>query len=305
MAETPEQAVQSSPPARRLRIRAAQISDVGLVRTENQDFAVLTSPDEERQSKLTGRLMLVADGMGGHRGGATASRIAAQTVKDEVLAGDSGQPGASLVRALERANSRVFAEAQQNPDLRGMGTTCSAILTHEGRGYLAHIGDSRVYLIRDAAIQQLTEDHSLVASMVREGLLSQKEAEIHPRKNILQRSMGVTERVEIDVPDPVELRPGDAFILCSDGLHGVVSREEMLEISSLDVDQAARELVNRAIDRGAPDNVTVIVAKVEEEPPAESAVARGARLFKWILFFAAVTAAAVAAYWLLAPPVSG
>jgi serine/threonine protein phosphatase PrpC len=129
--------------------------------------------------------------------------------------------------------------------------------------WFAHVGDSRIYMIRDGAIKQLTEDHSLVASMVREGLLTSTEAENHPRRNVLQRSMGVGEDVEIDVSGPFPVQEGDVFILCSDGLHGLVKEAELLEIAtSLPLEATANEYVRRALDRGAPDNVTVIVARI-------------------------------------------
>ncbi|MEA2488512.1 MAG: family protein phosphatase [Acidobacteriota bacterium] len=238
-------------------------SDVGLVRSENQDFGALTTPQEERDGHPGGRLLIVADGMGGHRGGATASRLAAETVKAQYLGSETSDIRQALHESLTRANARIYSEAQANPDLRGMGTTTSVLAVRGDHGWLAHVGDSRIYLVRGEEIRQLTDDHSLVASMVREGLLTPREAETHPRRNVLQRSMGVAEDVEIDVLGPLELQVGDTFILCSDGLHGVVKEEELLEVASQPIDDAADELLRRALQRGAPDNVTVIVARVE------------------------------------------
>jgi PPM family protein phosphatase len=249
---------------RRLVLRVVQKSDVGLVRTENQDFAILSSP-EEANTADRGRLMVVADGMGGHRGGATASRMAATIIKQEYLNGDFSDPAAALKRALQMANEQIFIEAQTNPELRGMGTTCSALVVRGEEAYFAHVGDSRIYLVRNDQINQLTQDHSLVASMVREGLITSEEAEVHPRRNVLQRSMGVVPEVEIDVSAPFPVQPGDIFILCSDGLHGLVRDLEMKEVVKLPLDTVASEFVRRAIERGAPDNVTVIVARVEQE----------------------------------------
>ncbi|HUO84267.1 MAG TPA: protein phosphatase 2C domain-containing protein, partial [Thermoanaerobaculia bacterium] len=159
-----------------------------------------------------------------------------------------------------------FAESQANPDLRGMGTTCSAIVIRDGRAWFAHVGDSRIYLMRGGEIRPLTEDHSLVASMVREGLLTPEEAEVHPRRNVLQRSMGVAGDVEVDVSPEMALEPGDLLVLCSDGLYGLVKEKEIGDIlsSSRDIDGAADELVQRALDRGAPDNVTVIVSSIDD-----------------------------------------
>ncbi|HEX2120350.1 MAG TPA: Stp1/IreP family PP2C-type Ser/Thr phosphatase [Thermoanaerobaculia bacterium] len=247
-------------------MRAVLRTDTGLVRSENQDFGACTTPDEEKSSHPGGRLLIVADGMGGHRGGATASRLAAETVKAQYLGSETADVPTALRDSLSRANARIYSEAQSNPELRGMGTTTSVLAVRNGEGWLAHVGDSRIYLVRGESIRQLTEDHSLVATMVREGLLTTAEAETHPRRNVLQRSMGVAEDVEIDVAGPIELREGDTFILCSDGLHGVVKEEELREVAAMPIDAAADEFLRRALARGAPDNVTVIVARVEPAP---------------------------------------
>lgn len=249
------------PPAKPLVVEVVQISDVGLVRTENQDFAILSSPERELSSSGRGRLMVVADGMGGHRGGATASKLAATTIRDAFAENESADVADSLRGAMNLANARIFHESQTNVDLRGMGTTCSALVIRDSNGYIGHVGDSRIYRVRDGAIEQLTEDHSLVATMVKEGLLTSQEAEVHPRRNVLQRSMGVGEEVDIDVTGPFEVLPRDTFILCSDGLHGLVKEPEILQIAAKPIEEAASEYVKRAIERGAPDNVTVIVAR--------------------------------------------
>lgn len=265
-----EQASSEAVPQRHLAVRAVLRTDVGLVRSENQDFGTYTTATEESSSHPGGRLLIVADGMGGHRGGATASRLAGETVKTQYLDSETTDIPTALRESLARANARIFSEAQSNPELRGMGTTTSVLAVRDHHGWLAHVGDSRIYLVRDGQIKQLTDDHSLVATMVREGLLTSQEAETHPRRNVLQRSMGVAEDVEIDVRGPFELREGDTFILCSDGLHGVVKEPELLEISAGTIEEAADEFLRRALERGAPDNVTVIVARVEatnEAPP--------------------------------------
>lgn len=249
----------------RLVVRAVLRTDVGKLRSENQDFGTFTTPDEEAGRQPGGRLMIVADGMGGHRGGATASRLAAETVKAQYLGGENQDIPAALRDALIRANTRIFHEAQSNPDLRGMGTTTSALVIREGKGWFAHVGDSRIYLVRGDDIRQLTDDHSLVATMVREGLLTSQEAENHPRRNVLQRSMGVGEEVEVDVRGPLDLQDGDTFILCSDGLHGVVNESELKEVAGLPLEEAADQFIKRALERGGPDNITVIVARVERD----------------------------------------
>jgi protein phosphatase len=207
-------------------------------------------------------LFIVADGMGGHRGGATASRMAAETVKAQYLGSETKDVAAALQDALTRANARVFSESQTNPELRGMGTTTSALVIRGTQAWFAHVGDSRIYMVRGDDVKQLTEDHSLVATMVREGLLTAKEAETHPRRNVLQRSIGVGEEVEVDVRGPIELQENDTFVLCSDGLHGLVKENEIKDIAKLSIQQAANDFVKLALERGAPDNVTVIVARV-------------------------------------------
>lgn len=247
---------------RRLIVQAVLKTDVGKVRSENQDFGVLTTAQEEARSQAGGRLLIVADGMGGHRGGATASRLATETVKAHYLNTASSDVASTLHEAVTLANASVFAQSQSNPDLRGMGTTTSALVIRGNQGWFAHVGDSRIYMIRGDAIKQLTEDHSLVATMVREGLLTSQEAANHPRRNVLQRSIGVGEDVEVDVRGPMEVQENDTFILCSDGLHGLVKEEEMARIATLPLPQAANEFVKLALERGAPDNVTVIVARV-------------------------------------------
>ena len=259
-----EQASSESVPQRHLVIRAALRTDVGLVRSENQDFGTYTTAEEEKESHPGGRLLIVADGMGGHRGGATASRLAAETVKAQYLGSETQDIPAALKESLLRANARIFSEAQSNPELRGMGTTTSVLAVRGDRGWLAHVGDSRIYHVRGGEIQQLTDDHSLVATMVREGLLTSAEAENHPRRNVLQRSMGVAEEVEVDVRGPIEIEVGDVFILCSDGLHGLVKENELKEIAQKPIEAAADEFLRKALERGAPDNVTVIVARVED-----------------------------------------
>jgi protein phosphatase len=271
--ETATSVVSSTP----LVVRAVLRTDVGRVRSENQDFGSVTTPPEAG-GHAGERLMIVADGMGGHRGGATASRIAGETVKSQYEGSGTDDIAAALRDAMTRANTRIFSEAQTNADLRGMGTTTSALLVRGNQAWLAHVGDSRIYLVRGDAISQLTDDHSLVAVMVREGLLTSKEAENHPRRNVLQRSMGVSEEVDIDVRGPFDLQELDTFVLCSDGLHGVVKPDEIKDIAlkATSIEEAADAMVNLALERGAPDNVTVIVARAERADGEKTVVDRGA-----------------------------
>lgn len=280
-------------------VRVAQRSDVGRVRAENQDHSAIQTAGGHRA------LLIVADGMGGHRGGATASRLATQTLIERLDGLDPADPSAALREAFVAANETILQQSQQSVDLRGMGTTCSAMLILDGRAWIGHVGDSRIYRVRDGVAEQLTADHSLVASMVREGLLSQHEADVHPRRNVLQRSVGVIADVEIDVSEPIDVQEGDTFILCSDGLHGLVRPEEMVsELEGRTEEEAAERLVNLALERGAPDNVTVIVSRAErQEVPSSSADAsgsdgasepqRGSGWTGWVILLALVAAAVV------------
>lgn len=247
-----------------LPFHVALRSDVGKVRSENQDFGLITDPSEWDPSE--GILMIVADGMGGARGGATASRMAAETIRDSFLQQRQGETSAALVAAIRQANQRVFTAAQANQELRGMGTTITALVVRGERGWTAHVGDSRIYRLRDGQAEQLTEDHSIVATMVRQSLLTPEEAASHPRRNVLERSVGVAETVEIDHRDEFEILEGDTFLLSSDGLHGVVPPEAIAGAMALPVEEAAERCVRLALQAGAPDNVTVLVCRAGEEP---------------------------------------
>jgi PPM family protein phosphatase len=235
-------------------------SDVGRVRVVNEDSC-------GSYLRADGaRLLVVADGMGGHRGGATASREALAAIadsfnerSDESSYPASLDPAEALRQAIERANAGVFAMSQEDPELAGMGTTVVAfLLDATGRGTVAHVGDSRAYRLRGGRLEALTTDHSVVAEMLRRGVLTAEEAAYHPRRNEILRSVGVLEVVEVEVT-PVEVAGGDWFLLCSDGLCGVVSDAEIEEVlvHATPAEAAVDALVDLANDCGGPDNVTV------------------------------------------------
>jgi protein phosphatase len=209
--------------------------------------------------------MMVADGMGGHAGGATASRVAVETVSS-VVASSQLAPDVTLRAALEAANRVVHGEAQRNRDLAGMGTTgVAALFSADGVAIVANVGDSRAYRLRDGAFEQITLDHSLVAEMRRRGLITEEEALVHPRRNEVLRSLGVEPDVVVDLHQ-LDLRPGDLFLLCSDGLSGVVRDAEIAEVVRREPPaQAVRTLVDFANSRGGPDNVTVQIARIHGE----------------------------------------
>lgn len=241
---------------RALQIETASLTDVGHVRAQNED-----SCDEFEGTQGT-RLLVVADGMGGHRGGATASRVAVETI-GRVFAEGCDPPDAMLRHAFETANRGVFELAAETPGLLGMGTTCVALLLEPGEGgWVAHVGDSRAYRMRDGCLESLTADHSVVAELERRGVVTPEEARVHPRRNELLRSIGVGHTVDVELA-PVSVEKGDRFLLCSDGLCGVV-REREIEAVLRDgpLDECARQLVDLANGYGGPDNVTVQLAAV-------------------------------------------
>ncbi|MBU6364276.1 MAG: Stp1/IreP family PP2C-type Ser/Thr phosphatase [Acidobacteria bacterium] len=230
-------------------IELASASDVGKVRSDNQDRDLLAPP-----------LIAVADGMGGHLGGGTAAGMAVDALRG---VGSTTDPTA-LLGALKDANRAIAQAAMGDPDLTGMGTTATAALLEGGILYLVHVGDSRAYLIRDGRIIQVTQDHSVVAEMVRRGTLSADAAESHPARHVITRALGVDADIDIDALR-VDLEPGDVVLLCTDGLSGPVPNDEMLEVveSSATLEVAAGELVQRANAAGGPDNVTVVLARVD------------------------------------------
>ena len=237
-------------------IATASRTDVGVRRAANEDFLA----EFERPSR--GQLLVVADGMGGHRGGATASRLCVETI-GEVFQRSTESPERFLADVLEAANDSVRNAAAADPELRRMGTTVALLLfTPEGEAWVAHVGDSRVYRMRDGVIEPLTEDHSVVGAMVRRGILTEEEAARHPRRNEVLRCIGTHADPLPDI-ESVDVRGGDRFVLCSDGLCGQLVDSEIARIlQDESLDAAAQGLVDAANAAGGVDNVTVVVAAV-------------------------------------------
>jgi protein phosphatase len=239
-------------------------TDLGLKRAQNEDSHGAWIPPTAEERRRRGTLVVVADGMGGSRAGEVASRLAVETVLRCYREGPGVDPLEELHHAVEAANRVVHRESSEHPELAGMGTTCTAVVLREADAYVAHVGDSRAYLIQDGRIRQLTRDHSLVAQLVREGQLTPEQAKVDPRRNVVTRSVGVGARVEIDAEhEPGVLRPGDTVLVCSDGLHGVVADEELeAAANTADMEQACRDAIALANRRGGPDNITLVVARV-------------------------------------------
>ena len=237
-------------------------SDVGLVRLSNQD------------SGFAGRfLMVVADGMGGHAGGDVASHVVIRQMLELDRPFDSPEKARKVLRdELLKINALLIGAVVERPELAGLGTTVSVLLRVGNKAVIAHIGDSRIYLLRKGKLEQMTEDHTYVQRLVDSGRITEEEALVHPRRSVLLRVLGdVDARPEIDTLI-VPIAPGDRWMLCSDGLCGVVRADEMRDelMKHADTSEAAEALVAASMRLGAPDNVTVVVMDDREEPAVES-----------------------------------
>lgn len=249
----------------------AALSDIGLRRSNNQDsFTVVMAGSGDAWARR-GHLFMVADGMGAHAAGELASKMACDTVPltYEKEIERTEPPPLALRKAIEDANNRIHSRGQANLDFRGMGTTASVLLLLPQGALIAHVGDSRVYRLRGDRFEQLSFDHSLVWEMMAAGKFREDQVPGYIPKNIITRSLGPSPQVEVDLEGPWPLVPGDTFLLCSDGLSGQVSDEEMgAVLTAFSPSEAVRVLIDLANLRGGPDNISVIVARVKGTPQA-------------------------------------
>ncbi len=256
-----------------MTVSARGMSDVGRKRDHNEDSLLL---DAELG------LYIVADGMGGHQGGGTASRLAVETIRDDLRAARerdgsllafSGPLEQSPLRevlrgAVERACRSIYQAAQGAPELQGMGTTVTALVVGPENAFVAHVGDSRCYLVRGDGIYQISEDHSLVNEQLKAGAITPEEARTSRFRNIITRSVGFEEQVAVDLLG-LELASGDRLVVCCDGLSNLVEDQEIRDIvTTSPLEEAPRRLVDLANDRGGDDNITVIVLHVDGTPRA-------------------------------------
>lgn len=234
----------------RARQRWAALSDIGRTRTHNED-SVLAEPP----------LFVVADGLGGHEAGEIASAIAVQTVRDHAPRRADAH---ALARAVRAANTAVLRAAREGIGRTGMGTTMTAALIEGGRIVLAHVGDSRAYLLHDGALQPVSEDHSMVADMVRRGQITDADARVHPNRSVITRALGTDSNLVVDTYE-VQASTGDRLLLCSDGLSGMLVDEQIAEILSAyrDPGTAAHALIDAANEAGGQDNISVVVVDIE------------------------------------------
>ncbi len=251
-----------------LRVKACGLSDVGMTRVHNEDCFAL---EPGRQ------LFVVADGMGGHSHGEIASRIAVDTIRDFVVAGNGAGTAAmasesrlrphshTLASAIRLAHGKVLSAIGRDARLQGMGTTVAGVLVDGSVAAVAHVGDSRVYRARGGELELLTQDHTWVNEQVVAGFLSEEQARVHPLKNVVTRALGGESDVDVDVRE-VQLAPGDVYLLCSDGLTTMLSDAEIARhlLARRPLEETCQRLVQDANAHGGLDNITIVLLSVEE-----------------------------------------
>ena len=247
------------------QVAAGILSDVGCAREINEDRGRYFNPGDAELIERRGVLLLVADGVGG----SFAGEIASQTAVDVIARVYYEHPGddveSALVQSFQEANREIYAAAEKNPDLTGMGTTCSALVLRGGAAISAHVGDSRLYLVRNGDIYLMTADDSVVGSLVKHGLISREEARRHPDKNVIVSALGGNPEIAVSIwKEPLPVRIGDKFVVCSDGLSDLVEDNEIKDavLSSAPV-EACNKLIALAKERGGYDNITVGILGIQ------------------------------------------
>ncbi|HEY0867110.1 MAG TPA: Stp1/IreP family PP2C-type Ser/Thr phosphatase [Fimbriimonas sp.] len=265
---TAEYAANQLAPAQALRVRTrvslACKTDLGRVRENNEDKFEYFVPEDEGTLASRGQVFVVCDGMGGHAAGQIASELTAKTFIDVYLHHPSESETTAMEAAVMAANRFVLDNARAFPQRRGMGTTLSALILLQDRAWVVQVGDSRVYRLRDGELEMLSHDHTFVEESVRMGTMSREEAEAHPYKHVLTRAIGVEDGFRPDI-DPFDLRQGDLYLLCSDGLINHVGDEQITDILRSNCpSEAAWKLVGAALLGGGSDNATVLIVRVDE-----------------------------------------
>lgn len=248
-------------------VKVAELTHVGMRRANNQDsYAVMVAESADRFQRR-GHLFVVADGMGAHAAGELASKIASEQIAMRYISSQNKDVGQAIGEAVHQANTAIFDRGQSNPDFHNMGTTASSLVLCGGKGYVAHVGDSRVYRLRKGVLEQLTFDHSLVWEMEATGQVDRDSplGKAIP-KNVITRSLGPGKYVLVDLEGPFDVKLGDRFLLCSDGLTGQIEDDDLgVLMDCLSIDKIAPVLIDLANLRGGPDNITVVVVDVTDE----------------------------------------
>ena len=235
-------------------------TDIGKAREKNQDYYYVSEENDEP------KIYILADGMGGYKGGEVASKLATESVKKYIQSNfdsiikDKESILKLIASAVEYANMVVYEKSKETQELEGMGTTLEVCLIYNNKAYIGHVGDSRVYRIRNEVIRKLTKDHSYVQQLIEDKKITREEAKTHPKKNMITRALGCTPYVEPDLRAR-NFEKGDIFILCSDGLTNMVEEKQIYEIIKEDIQMAAERLVDEANQAGGYDNITVIIIK--------------------------------------------
>jgi serine/threonine protein phosphatase PrpC len=245
-------------------VELAGMSDIGCQRENNEDQYAYWEPAADEEFARKGRLAIVADGMGGHEGGQEASRIAVETIQEIFAETPAGDPQSLLLAGFRTAHERILQYAVGHPELHGMGTTATAIALLDHQLFYAHVGDSRLYLVRGANISRVTHDHSYVGRLVETGVISSAEAETHPQRHILTAALGAGEELSPEIPpNPIALQKGDVLVLCTDGLWSLLTETEIHNVvAGSDPAEACQTLIQMTKARGGPDNITVQVIRV-------------------------------------------
>jgi serine/threonine protein phosphatase PrpC len=236
---------------------------VGMKKQENQDYHAWHSPED---SSKKGILLALADGMGGRYGGAKASKIAVDVLIETYYKDMSHSISKSLEKAFQKANEAVSARGRTDINLAGMASTLTAVVLKPDKMHYAHVGDSRGYIIYKNEIKQFTADHSFVADLIKAGQITKEEAETHPERNIITRAIGLESKLIVDAPaKPQAIKKDQYILLCCDGLHGVVSNEEIMSAvyEYKEPELICEKLVEKANEHGGPDNITVMIARVD------------------------------------------
>lgn len=246
-----------------LSITFASCTHIGLTRRDNQDYCGKAPADNNDLNATKGQLFLIADGMGGHLGGQEASRMAVELIIDGYFSDFDKTISKPLERAFKKANLQIYLKAKKTAKLKGMGTTCTALVFKNNKAHLVHVGDSRAYRINGHKIVQLTQDHSRVAELFRNGVLTKKEARRHPERNILNRYLGAKPTLKVDLIKDIPLRAGDYFLLCTDGISRIKDKEIHQFVVSSPPEQACQKLIELANKRGGEDNVTLQIIQIK------------------------------------------
>ncbi len=240
-------------------------SDIGMVRTENQDSFGKFPADNLDPYLDKGQLFIVADGIGGHAGGKEASSLAVETIKNIYFNSGSDNTGSSLRTAIETANKAIHDKAKTSEKFGRMGTTSSVLVLKNNLATIGQVGDSRIYKTENNKIDQLTMEHTQMNEMLKEGILTEEEAKNYPAKSALSRALGMEEKVKVDIIENIQLMPGQTYIICSDGL-AKVNMDEILNITTQNSPQeSCSKLINLANERGGKDNVTVLIIKINSD----------------------------------------